>query len=112
MSVERSNNDGNNGLNGLADGYVTSGEPRKNDLVPPLLFSHLLHEILQWLILVTYSIFSRLQLQGYSVRKVAMKENSSVYMTLGFAGIALVAAMIVGVVVLRRRSGRNPHHQV
>ena len=40
------------------------------------------------------------------------KESSSVYVTLGFAGIALVAAMVVGVVVLKRRNGRHPHHQV
>jgi amyloid beta A4 protein len=39
------------------------------------------------------------------------KESSSVYVTLGFAGIALVAAMVVGVVVLKRRNGRHPHHQ-
>jgi hypothetical protein len=50
--------------------------------------------------------------QGYSVRRVEMKESSSVYMTLAFAGIALVAAMVVGVVVIRRRNGRHPHHQV
>jgi amyloid beta A4 protein len=49
---------------------------------------------------------------GFSVRRVEMnKESSSVYMTLGFAGIALVAAMMVGVVVLKRRNGRHPHHQ-
>ena len=41
-----------------------------------------------------------------------MKESSSVYMTLAFAGVALMAAMIVGVVVIRRRNGRHPHHQV
>ena len=50
--------------------------------------------------------------QGYSVRRVEMKESSSVYMTLAFAGVALMAAMIVGVVVIRRRNGRHPHHQV
>lgn len=51
--------------------------------------------------------------QGFSVRRVEMnKESSSVYVTLGFAGIALVAAMVVGVVVLKRRNGRHPHHQV
>ena len=52
-------------------------------------------------------------LQGFSVRQVELKrESSSVYVTLGFAGIALVAAMVVGVVVLKRRNGRHPHHQV
>ena len=51
--------------------------------------------------------------QGFSVRQVELKrESSSVYVTLGFAGIALVAAMVVGVVVLKRRNGRHPHHQV
>ena len=50
--------------------------------------------------------------QGYSVRRVDMKENNSVYMTLAFAGVALMAAMIAGIVVLRKRSNRHPHHQV
>ena len=40
------------------------------------------------------------------------RESSSVYVTLGFAGIALVAAMVVGVAVLKRRNGRHPLHQV
>eukprot|EP00096_Caligus_rogercresseyi_P011048 TRINITY_DN422_c0_g2_i1.p1 TRINITY_DN422_c0_g2~~TRINITY_DN422_c0_g2_i1.p1 ORF type:complete len:380 (+),score=112.00 TRINITY_DN422_c0_g2_i1:1362-2501(+) len=48
---------------------------------------------------------------SYSVRRVEMKENSSVYMTLAFAGIALVAAMVMGVVIIKKRSGRSPHHQ-
>uniref|UniRef100_T1JN54 Beta-amyloid-like protein n=1 Tax=Strigamia maritima TaxID=126957 RepID=T1JN54_STRMM len=39
------------------------------------------------------------------------KKNSSVYVTLAFAGIALVTAMIVGIVFLRKRSVRSPHHQ-
>ncbi len=51
-------------------------------------------------------------MQGYSVRRVEMKESNSVYMTMAFAGVALMAAMIVGVVVIRRRNGRHPHHQV
>ena len=55
---------------------------------------------------------SQLPFQGYSVRRVELKESSSVYMTLAFAGVALMAAMIVGVVVIRRRNGRHPHHQV
>jgi hypothetical protein len=37
---------------------------------------------------------------------------SSVYMTMAFAGVALMAAMVVGVVIIRRRNGRHPHHQV
>ena len=40
------------------------------------------------------------------------KESSSIYVTLGFAGLALVAAMLVGIIVLKRRSGRHPHLQV
>jgi len=48
---------------------------------------------------------------GYSVRRVEIKESSPVYMTLAFAGIALMAAMIVGVVIIRKRNGRHPHHQ-
>ena len=55
---------------------------------------------------------SQLPFQGYSVRRVELKESSSVYMTLAFAGVALMAAMVVGVVVIRRRNGRHPHHQV
>jgi len=43
---------------------------------------------------------------------VEIKESSPVYMTLAFAGIALMAAMIVGVVIIRKRNGRHPHHQV
>jgi amyloid beta A4 protein len=39
------------------------------------------------------------------------KESSSIYVTLGFAGLALVAAMLVGVIVLKRRQGKHPHLQ-
>ena len=39
-------------------------------------------------------------------------ENRSVYFTLAFAGMALMAAMVVGVVVLKRRHARSPHQQV
>ena len=56
--------------------------------------------------------FSTVSLQGYSVRRVEMKDSNSVYMTLAFAGVALMAAMVAGVVVLRKRSNRHPHHQV
>jgi len=48
---------------------------------------------------------------GFSIRRLDSKESSSVYVTLGFAGIALVAAMLVGVVVMKKRNGRHPHHQ-
>jgi len=47
----------------------------------------------------------------YSVRRVEMPENRSVYVTLAFAGVALMFAMLIGVVVLKKRSGRYPHHQ-
>lgn len=47
----------------------------------------------------------------YSVRRVDMSENRSVYVTLGFAGVALMVAMIIGMVVLKKRNGRHPHHQ-
>jgi len=47
----------------------------------------------------------------YSVRRVEMPENRSVYVTLAFAGVALMVAMLIGVVVLKKRSGRYPHHQ-
>lgn len=41
-----------------------------------------------------------------------MGDNNSIYMTLAFAGVAMMAAMVVGIVVIRRRNGRHPHHQV
>jgi amyloid beta A4 protein len=34
-----------------------------------------------------------------------------VYFTLAFAGVALLAAMVVGVVLLKRRHARSPHQQ-
>merc|ERR1719414_89583 len=48
---------------------------------------------------------------GFSVRRLDPQESSSVYVTLGFAGIALVAAMLIGVAVIKKRNGRHPHHQ-
>merc|ERR1712079_131713 len=48
----------------------------------------------------------------YSVRRVEMGESRSVYVTLAFAGVALMVAMLIGVVVLKKRSGRYPHHQL
>ena len=66
--------------------------------------------------------------QTYSVRRVEMGESRSVYVTLAFAGVALMVggivdllfhhlahpqvAMLIGVVVLRKRSSRFPSHQV
>ncbi|XP_076662701.1 amyloid-beta-like protein isoform X2 [Andrena cerasifolii] len=49
---------------------------------------------------------------GYSVRReIYHRESRSVYFTLAFAGIALMAAAIVGVAVFKRRSARSPHSQ-
>lgn len=40
------------------------------------------------------------------------RESRSVYFTLAFAGIALMAAAVVGVAVFKRRSASSPHSQV
>ncbi|KAK0097869.1 hypothetical protein PV326_013165 [Microctonus aethiopoides] len=49
---------------------------------------------------------------GYSVRReIYHRESRSVYFTLAFAGIALMAAAVVGVAVFKRRSARSPHSQ-
>lgn len=49
---------------------------------------------------------------GYSVRReMYHRESRSVYFTLAFAGIALMAAAVVGVAVFKRRSARSPHSQ-
>ncbi|XP_067011782.1 amyloid-beta-like protein isoform X1 [Anabrus simplex] len=48
----------------------------------------------------------------YSVRReVYHRESKSIYFTLAFAGIALMAAVIVGIAVLRRRNARSPQNQ-
>lgn len=49
----------------------------------------------------------------YSVRRevYGRKSGKSVYFTLAFAGMALMAALVVGVAVARRRSARSPHGQ-
>jgi amyloid beta A4 protein len=39
-------------------------------------------------------------------------EKRSVYVTVAFAGVALMVAMLIGVVVVRRRSSRFPQHQL
>lgn len=52
---------------------------------------------------------------SYNVRSVDADNNGSsgpIYMTLSFAGVALMAAMVVGIVVMKKRSGRHPHHQL
>ena len=41
-----------------------------------------------------------------------MGEKRNVYVTVAFAGVALMVAMLIGVVVVRRRSSRYPQHQV
>ncbi|KAK2707349.1 hypothetical protein QYM36_015137 [Artemia franciscana] len=49
---------------------------------------------------------------GYSIRReIYRRENRSVYVTLAFGGIALLAAAVVGIAVMRRRAARHPHHQ-
>ncbi|KAJ8680442.1 hypothetical protein QAD02_016229 [Eretmocerus hayati] len=48
----------------------------------------------------------------YSVRReVYPRESRSIYFTVAFAGIAFMAATIVGVAVFKRRSARSPHSQ-
>lgn len=61
-----------------------------------------------------YVNFFLLLFQTFSVRKESMERlrwNGSVYITLAFAGVALLTAMIVGIVLLRRHSHRSPHGQ-
>ena len=41
-----------------------------------------------------------------------MTENKNMYVTVAFAGVALMVALLIGVVVIRRRHSRYPHHQV
>ncbi|KAK6645357.1 hypothetical protein RUM43_001633 [Polyplax serrata] len=49
---------------------------------------------------------------SYSLRReIYHRESRSIYFTLAFAGIALMAAVVVGVAVFRRRSARHPHNQ-
>jgi len=49
---------------------------------------------------------------GYSVtRESSGRESRGVYFTLAFAGVALMIAMVVGIVVLRRRNISNPQNQ-
>lgn len=45
-------------------------------------------------------------------RESTGSESRGVYFTLAFAGVALMMAMVVGIVVLRRRNSTNPHNQV
>ncbi|XP_048265370.1 amyloid-beta-like protein isoform X3 [Bombus terrestris] len=49
---------------------------------------------------------------GYSMRReMYHRESRSVYFTLAFAGIALMAAAVVGVAIFKKRSARSPHSQ-
>lgn len=57
-----------------------------------------------------------LQQSGYSVHRdtgssSGGSESRGVYFTLAFAGVALMAAMVAGIVVLRRRAVRHPSQQ-
>lgn len=58
---------------------------------------------------------NRLPPQTYSVRRepyhAKLKWNGSIYITLAFAGIALLTATIVGVVLLRKHGQRSPLSQ-
>lgn len=45
-------------------------------------------------------------------REMYHRESRSVYFTLAFAGIALMAAAVVGVAIFKKRSARSPHSQV
>lgn len=58
------------------------------------------------------STFTPISFQTYSVRRVEVGEKRNVYVTVAFAGVALMVAMLIGVVVVRRRSSRFPQHQV
>lgn len=54
--------------------------------------------------------------QSYSVRREiygggSAHEGRNVYFTLAFAGIALMAAVFVGVAVAKYRASRSPHAQ-
>lgn len=53
-------------------------------------------------------------IQTYSVRREpyhSSKFNGSIYITLAFAGVALLTATIVGVILLRKHSSRSPLSQ-
>lgn len=53
--------------------------------------------------------------QGYAVRREFYgpvgHDGRNVYFTLAFAGIALMAAVFVGVAVAKYRASRHPHAQ-
>lgn len=51
--------------------------------------------------------------QSYSVRREVYghKDGKSVYFTLAFAGMTLMAAIVVAVAVTKRRAARSPHSQ-
>ena len=70
--------------------------------------SKLLHNIIK---LILYKSF----VQSFSVRRElygpSSREGRNVYFTLAFAGIALMAAVFVGVAVAKWRTARSPHSQ-
>jgi Beta-amyloid precursor protein C-terminus len=53
--------------------------------------------------------------QSFSVRRqiygASGREGRNVYFTLAFAGVALMAAVFVGVAVAKYRASRSPHAQ-
>lgn len=44
-------------------------------------------------------------------RELYHKESRSVYFTLAFAGIALMATAMIGIAVFKKQSARSPHSQ-
>lgn len=63
-----------------------------------------------------YPLSLSFSLQSFSLRREfahahAAKEGRNVYFTLSFAGIALMAAVFVGVAVAKWRTSRSPHAQ-
>jgi Beta-amyloid precursor protein C-terminus len=64
----------------------------------------------------TFHFFSLSSIpQSFSVRRqiygASGREGRNVYFTLAFAGVALMAAVFVGVAVAKYRASRSPHAQ-
>ncbi|KAK7072498.1 Amyloid-like protein 2 [Halocaridina rubra] len=92
------------------DGTVRDASPIPNASTPPepLLLHH--PEDVQ----VAHAQHHQIShsLASYSVtRESSGSESRGVYFTVAFAGVALMVAMVVGIVVLRRRNSTNPHNQ-
>lgn len=50
--------------------------------------------------------------QTFFTRKNLHQDSRSVHLTLAFAGLSLMAAICIGVAVIRRRNARLPQNQV